>query len=344
MGLVTGSPEVEASTDASFRAFAPKDAPLLRRWWCVRSCFRQTLQQSPPDLITAHFALYAFPVLDLLPDNVPFVIHFHGPWALEGQAEEPSGWIGYVKQRIERAVYQRAACAIVLSRAFADVLHERFGIAKDRITIVPGGVRVDEFATNETPSSCRTRLGWPTDRPTVLTVRRLTHRMGLENLIEAMDTVRQSIPNALLLIAGKGPIASDLESRISTLDLQDHIQLLGFVPDEELPAAYRAADLSIVPTVALEGFGLITLESLAAGTPVLVTPVGGLPEAVRELSASMVLDGSTPEDLAHGLIGALTGTRPLPSPHACESYVREHHDWSVIARQTAATYRDLLPT
>ncbi len=341
MGLVTGSPDVNAATDSPIRAFAPTDAPLLARWWRVRSAFRQMLKNAPPDLITAHFALYAFPVLDLLPADVPFVMHFHGPWASEGRAEAPSGWTGRVKQRIERAVYQRADRAIVLSDAFARVLSTQFGVPRDRIEIVPGGVHVETFAPKHMPEDARKQLGWP-DRPTVLSVRRLTRRMGLENLIDAIDTVRETLPDVQLMIAGKGPIADELKTQIRDRGLEDHVHLLGFVSDENLPHAYRAADVSIVPTIALEGFGLITLESMASGTPVLVTPIGGLPEAVRGLSESLILNGSAPDDLAAGLIGALTGERDLPSPERCLQHVRTHHDWPVIAQQTAAIYHDIL--
>lgn len=341
MGLVTGSPDVDTATDASIRAFARKDAPLLARWWRMRSAFRRMLKDSPPDLITAHFALYAFPVLDLLPADIPFVMHFHGPWASEGNAETPSGWTGRVKQRIERAVYQRADRAIVLSEAFANVLSTQFGVARDQIEIVPGGVHVETFAPKYTPDEARQNLGWP-DRPTILSVRRLTRRMGLENLIDAIDTVRATLPDVQLMIAGKGPIADELNAQIRERGLDDHVRLLGFVSDEHLPLAYRAADVSIVPTIALEGFGLITLESMASGTPVLVTPIGGLPEAVRGLSESLILNGSATEDLADGLIGALTGKRDLPSPEMCLQHVRSHHDWPVIARQTAAIYNDIL--
>jgi len=150
------------------------------------------------------------------------------------------------------------------------------------------------------------------------------------------------VPEVLLLIAGRGPLADALQAQIDALGLAQHVRLLGFVPDEQLPLAYRAADLTIVPTVALEGFGLITLESLAAGTPVLVTPIGGLPEAVRGLSASLVLEAATKEALAAGLIEALTGQRPLPTAEACQAYVRAHYDWPVIARRVKAVYEEAL--
>ncbi|MEM6784567.1 MAG: glycosyltransferase, partial [Bacteroidota bacterium] len=119
-------------------------------------------------------------------------------------------------------------------------------------------------------------------------------------------------------------------------------RLLGFLPDADLPLAYRAADVSIVPTVALEGFGLITIESLAAGTPVLVTPIGGLPETVRGLDASLILDDAEPATVADALGGALTGARPLPDAGACQAYVRATFDWPVIAAKTAEVYRSVV--
>jgi len=166
--------------------------------------------------------------------------------------------------------------------------------------------------------------------------------MGLENLISAMATVRRAVPEALLLIAGRGPLAAELDARIEALDLHDHVRLLGFLPDDALPLAYRAADLTIVPTVALEGFGLITIESLAAGTPVLVTPVGGLPETVRTLSPSLILEGVDTDALTDGLVQALRGTLPLPDESTCQTYARTHYAWPVLARRIRAVYEEAL--
>jgi len=94
--------------------------------------------------------------------------------------------------------------------------------------------------------------------------------------------------------------------------------------------------------VALEGFGLIAVESLAAGTPVLVTPVGGLPEVVSDLSTNLVLPGSGAEDLADGLAQALTGELTLPDDEACQSFARTRYDWPVIAVRTRDVYAEVL--
>jgi len=294
-----------------------------------------------PDLVASHFALYTLPWLDLL-DDVPLVVHFHGPWAAEGRVEASSSPSVHLKKQIEQVVYGRANRIIVLSDAFRAVLQDAYGVSSDRIVRIPGGVDVEAFDVAATPKEACARLGWPLDRPIVFAVRRLAKRMGLENLIEAVARLRRDVPDVLLLIAGKGPLHGALSAQIYEHGLQESVHLLGFVSDEDLPYAYRGAALSIVPTIALEGFGLITIESLAAGTPVLVTPVGGLPEVVSPLSTDLVLAGPSPAELSDGLRQALLAPEALPSSVACRSYARAQFDWSVIAHRTRNVYDDVL--
>lgn len=340
-GLVAGSPEVAQDGDHAVRAFAPDTASLPRRLWALRQSARRVLQRQSFDLVATHFALYTLPALDLLARQ-PLVVHFHGPWAGESEAEHEQALVVKVKAALERAVYRRGARFIVLSEAFRRVLASRYGVPEDRIRIVPGGADVSRFDTGLSQEEARRRLGWPTDRPILLSVRRLARRMGLENLIAAMRTIRERVPEAVLYIAGKGPLAGELEARIASAGLEEHVRLLGFVPEEDLPLAYRAASLSVVPTVALEGFGLITIESLAAGTPVFVTPVGGLPETVRGLSSDLVFPDGDPATMGDRLASALRGADALPSAGDCQRYARRHFNWPVIAAKTRAVYEEAL--
>jgi glycosyltransferase involved in cell wall biosynthesis len=340
-GLVAGSGQVARSSDRRVAAFAPADAPLARRLVGARRAVREALADGGVDLVATHFALYTFPALPL-PTGLPLVVHFHGPWAEESRVEGDAGWVVRAKAWLERRVYRRGARFIVLSTAFRDVLVRRFGVPEARIHIVPGGVHAAAFDTGLSRREARHRLGWPADRPTVVAVRRLARRMGLENLIDAFDDVRRTVPDALLCIAGSGPLEDELQARIARRGLEDHVRLLGFVPEADLPLAYRAATVSIVPTVALEGFGLITVESMAAGTPVLVTPRGGLPEVVSALSPDLVLDGAAPADLASGLRRALDAPERLPSADACQTYVRSRFDWPIVAAATRRVYEAAL--
>jgi glycosyltransferase involved in cell wall biosynthesis len=292
-------------------------------------------------LLASHFALFTWPALDLL-RPYPLVVHFHGPWSWETRLEGA----GELKRRagyaVERAVYRRAARLITLSRAFAGVLSSSYGIAEDRIRVIPGGVDTQRFAVSQSQRQARAQFSLPNDRPVIVAVRRLARRMGLEELLAAIALVRSRAPDVLLAIAGAGPLSEPLRARVAELGLQANVRLLGFVSDETLPLLYRAATLSVVPTTALEGFGLVVVESLATGTPVLVTPIGGLPEVVSRLSPQLVLPGTGPAVLADSLLGALMGRLPLPSAEECQSYVRDRFDWAVIAAQVRAVYVETL--
>jgi glycogen synthase len=340
-GLVTGSYRVAQDSGGAVRAFAAPETPLPVRWFALRRELRQMFSEQQPDLVAAHFALYTFPVLDTLRLR-PMVFHFHGPWALEGQVQVGKGLNIRAKAALERVVYRRATRCIVLSHSFGDMLCQNYGVPPERIRRVPGGVDVERYTSALTKWAARERLGWPHDRPIVLTVRRLVRRMGLENLISAISEVRPRVPEVLLLIAGTGVLSKELKARVWSLGVENNIRFLGFVSDEDLPTVYRAADLSIVPTVALEGFGLFAAEARAAGTPVFVTPVGGLPEVVSGLSADLVLSGSDVGSLAEGLEAALGGELILPDAEACQNHVRVRYDWPVVAARVQEVYAEAL--
>jgi glycosyltransferase involved in cell wall biosynthesis len=144
------------------------------------------------------------------------------------------------------------------------------------------------------------------------------------------------------MIAGTGWMAPQLKQQIEAAGLENHVRLLGFVPDADLPLSYRAADLTVVPTVALEGFGLTTIESMAAGTPPIVTPVGGSPEVVGGLSPDLIVPDWTPAALAAAITAAFRGDLKLPSATQCQAYARENFDWHTIAAKVRAVYDEAI--
>ena len=336
-GLVAGSADVARASGGLVHAFAPSSAPMLARMGALRAASAEWLRERPDAVVVSHFALHAFPVLPQLGRH-PLVVHFQGPWGQESRVEGAGAFAVLAKETVERAVYRRAAHAIVLSAAFRDILARQFRVPQQRIHVIPGGVDVDRFAIAPSRAECRRSLGWPTDRPIVLCVRRLVRRVGVDTLVEAAVALRARVPDALVLIAGRGPLQAELEARIAALGLADHVRLLGFVPDEVLPTAYRAADLTVVPTSALEGFGLITVESLAAGTPCVVTPVGGLTDVVAPFAPQLVTDSTSASDIAAVLASALRREIPLPGASECEKYARRGFDWPVIAARVRHVY------
>jgi glycosyltransferase involved in cell wall biosynthesis len=340
-GLVAGSAQVARDSRGVVEGFAPRSHSLIRRLLAVRRLALPLLRADPRLLVASHFSLYTEPLLGALAGH-PMVVHFHGPWGLEGVAEGQSGLTARVKTALEKAVYSRAGAFIVLSRPFGEILERRFGVAPGKVHVIPGGVDASRFAVRESRAECRAKLGWPQDRPIVLSVRRLMRRMGLDDLVRATLRLRDRVPNVLVLIAGSGPLAGEIDGRIASLGLQENVRLLGFVADDALPCAYRAADISVVPTVALEGFGLIVAESLAAGTPCFVTPVGGLPETVGGLSSALVLRATGSDAIADGLADALTGATPLPGALECADFARKNYDWPVIAGRVRVVYEEAM--
>lgn len=334
-GLVAGSTGVTSQSAGVVRAFAPSEASLAARLSHVRQEVARALQEHPESVVVSHFALYTAPCIDLLRDH-PVVVHFHGPWARESRAEGAGRVAAGVKHMVEHMVYRQGGRFVVLSQAFGRLLVEEHGVDPGMIDVIPGGVDTARFAPEHTREEARRRLGWPVDRPIALVVRRLVRRMGLEDLIEAVRLARRAVPDLLLIVAGSGPLREELTRRAA--DLTDHVRLVGYLPDADLPLAFRAADVSIVPSVALEGFGLIVAESLAAGTPVLVTDVGGLPETLAGFAEACIIRDRSPSGLAFAIADAMLGRIPLPSADACVRHARQRFDWSVVASQVRDSY------
>lgn len=215
----------------------------------------------------------------------------------------------------ERVVLRRCAPVFVLSEFMKRRVVAAHGIAEDRIVLAPGGADPARFTPAADPAAVRERLGLPLKRVLLFTVRNLVPRMGLENLVKALALLGEEGRDLLLLVGGEGRLRPALGALIAELGLGDRVRLLGFVPEEDLPRYYQAADLMVLPTQELEGFGLVTVEALACGTPVFGTPVGAIPEVLARVDPALVAEGTGPEALALGLRRLLTRFRDRPGEH-----------------------------
>ena len=336
-GVVLGDPQGIDDPVPGVESFAAEGASRWQRWRGLRDAVRRAMRGV--DLVVSHGAPHAFPAIDRLRAR-PLVVHFHGPWALEGRAAGLDPARVFVRRLQERTVYARGARFIVLSEAFGAILRRTYGVDANAVRVIPGGVDLRRFAALASRRDARRMLGWPQDRPIVATARRLVATKGLEELIDAVVTLRRSVPDVLVAIVGTGPLRDALAQRAQQQGVAEAVHFAGHLSEEQLPLAYRAADCVVVPSVALEGFGLTVVEALACGTPALVTPVGGLPEVVRDLDPALVLEASTPDAIARGLAAALRGDVPLPDSDACVDYARRF-GWQTIAAQVRDVYREV---
>jgi glycosyltransferase involved in cell wall biosynthesis len=327
-----GLPETEPNSTIALTNLAEPDIRLWERLWLIRSNFLQR-KFAKPDAINLHFALYSFPLLQVLPKGVPVTFSFHGPWALESKQEGAGKLSVLLKHWMEQRVYHRCDRFIVLSKAFGNILHQEYQVPWHKIHVIPGGVDLSRFQFNRSRQEARTQLNWPENRPILFTARRLVHRVGLDRLLTAIAMIKPQIPDIWLAIAGKGPLQKVLEQQATDLGLNDNVKFLGFLPDEQLPLAYQAADLSVMPSQSLEGFGLVVLESLACGTPALCTPVGGMPEILEPFSPNLIAASCEATAIADRLEQLLLKKLPMPSREACQEYAAVNFDWQIIAQK-----------
>ncbi len=325
-----GLPEAESGANLRLTNLANPGVSLPKRLWSAQRIFRQS-DFSQITAFNLHFTLYSAPLLPYLPADKPVVCTFHGPWAGESRQEGEHPVSVFCKRQVEQAVYRRCDRFIVLSKAFGEILHRQYSIPWEKIHVIPGGVNTQQFQPDLSRRDAREKLGWHLDRPILFTPRRLVQRMGLDKLLTAVAQVKQRVPEIWLAIAGKGSMRNQLEQQIQELDLSNHVQLLGFVPDQLLPVAYQAADLTVIPSQSLEGFGLVLLESLACGTPALCTPVGGMPEVLSPFAADLITESTEASAIAERLIEFFADQRALPTRPACTDYARTHFDWQAIA-------------
>ncbi|MEO1394466.1 MAG: glycosyltransferase family 4 protein [Cyanobacteria bacterium J06634_5] len=325
-----GLPPGESKSSIHLRTLADPKNSLSHRLYssCRALRFLHTLK---PDAINIHFALYGLAALPHLPKDIPVTCTFHGPWAFESRQEGDNKVSTWIKKQMEQQVYHRCNRFIVLSNAFGQILHQEYSVPWDKIHVIPGGVDSQRFQNSLSREQARKRLGWPQDRFILFTPRRLVQRMGLDKLLCAIAQLKPHHPDLWLAIAGKGPLRETLEQQSTHLNLDNAVKFLGFLPDEDLLTAYQAADLTIVPSQSLEGFGLVLLESLASGTPVVCTPVGGMPEVISDFSPALITASPSSQSIAATLADILTGNRLLPDREACCGYATTHFDWPSIA-------------
>jgi len=243
--------------------------------------------------IFGHFPSHT--LLAIIITRKPCFSYFHGPWAAESAISENKKYQyrNSIKFRIERSVYKKSILVFCASTNFAKILNIDYGIPWNRIVVVGLGVDNEKFS-HISSKLARETLGLEMNKTVIVSVRRLTKRMGLDFLINAMQHI-DKFPFEVHII-GRGPEEEYLKSLIVSLRLQDSIFIHTDITDEKLKFWYCAADLTVVPSLDLEGFGLVVLESLSCGTPVLASNIGGMGELVSEWDSRFLFESGNLKD------------------------------------------------
>jgi glycosyltransferase involved in cell wall biosynthesis len=217
-----------------------------------------------------------------------------------------------------------------------------FGLPPDKLVMVPNGVNFEAYAgeKKEDLSQFRNQYALPNEK-IVLFVGRLVHEKGAHVLVSAVPKVLDKV-NAKFIIVGNGYMRDQLSDLVRGMGLAHKVMFTGFVDDDTLRRLQKCAGVSVVPSL-FEPFGIVALEAMAAGSPVVVSDTGGLSEIVNhEIDGVKVYPGN-PDSLAWGITKVLTdegfANRLRINAHR---RVEEKYSWDTIAQQTKRVYETVL--
>jgi len=320
-----------------------------RRWNMHQEATARVLQRyvgQDVDVVHGHSLLHYKGALDVYGARCRVGYSIHSPVRLEMLASARNApWLqrsqlqlkALLTHRIERNCLECSNYVTADSQYTKTLLGTLHGADVQRkVHVIPGWVDLEKFQVIADREAAKIRLGWPTDVPLLFTLRRLVPRMGLDLLLYALQEIK-SLVRFHLVIGGQGPLRETLESLVDDLGLRERVHFAGFVPETLLPIMYGAADAFVLPTAKLECFGLIALESLASGRPVLATPVGAIPELVQQVEPAWLSSDVTPETIAHLLRDFLHGKLPEHNPQQLRAFVTDNYAADSVLEKLTST-------
>ncbi|MCC7417779.1 MAG: glycosyltransferase [Acidobacteria bacterium] len=310
---------VEVWRYPSPRATSPSVANLQRHWRAARAIAGDIHRESPVAALLGHAPLQylaAAPVCGA----ARRCYAVHSPFVEELR----QGMAGSLTLR-QRAALKAAAVVERRVLASSQIVHYDSAFTAHLVEaaypgetagkgiVLAGWVDATRFRPPaEARAAVRRRLGrpWQPGTPTFFTLRRLVPRMGIDALVEAAALLAGRGLDFRVIVAGEGPCRAALEAQAASLSLGGRIAFAGRLADAQLVDSFGAADCFVLPTRALECFGLIVLESLACGVPVIGMPVGSIPEVMGQELSSWLAARNDAASLARRmeefLAGALT--------------------------------------
>ncbi|MDI7261535.1 MAG: glycogen synthase [Thermodesulfobacteriota bacterium] len=291
--------------------------------------------------------------------GVPLVLTTHSlepqrPWKEEqlGSAYRASAWL-------EKTAYENADGVIAVSRAMKRAVHDLYGVPFKKIRIIPNGIDTDQYQPMFNPALLTSYQINP-DQPFVLFVGRITRQKGILHLI---NSIKYFLPDIQVVLCAGAPDTEEMGREVServekerTETSNNIIWIDRWVPQAHIIPLFSHASVFICPSI-YEPFGIVNLEAMACGTPVVASAIGGIPEVVVsgktgwlvpfELGDSQDQEPRDPEQFSKDLATAVN--RLLRSPEKREEMglrarerVKKLFSWESVALKTLAFYRELI--
>ncbi len=272
--------------------------------------------------------------------GIPFVLTHHAEWI---------GGSGTFRRKFGVFLYNNLICDWLLSRSDINIAPSKSFVERSEnlrnyrntITIIPNGLNLQEFQIPRSRGECRVILDLPPERKILLYMGALYPHKGVRVLIEAMVHIAKQHPDTLLLVGGEGAIEDELKWLTGDLSLQNNVKFLGFVTGKFRALYYNAADIFVLPSLR-ESFGIVNLEAMASGLPVVSSNVGGVPDVVRDDVNGLLAAPGDPEDLAGKILCLCDSEQLRDRLGRTGKTLSKEYSWETVADRTESVYLDLI--
>jgi D-inositol-3-phosphate glycosyltransferase len=281
--------------------------------------------------------------------NAQIVHTYHSLGAVKYRSIADVPAVAKTRLSVECDLLERSHCVVATSPQERDDLRQ-FVSPSGRVEIVPCGTDVDNFQPLS-KAEARQELGLDRDEKIVLYVGRFDPRKGIETLVRACGKLAQSDSPQfrLVVVGGSDPAAADgaerarIEGLVASLGLSAIVDFVGMVGHDRLPMYYTAADVCVVPSH-YEPFGLVAIEAMACGTPVVASAVGGLKFTVIPEETGLLVPAQDVDGFATAIGRILSDDIAWVQSigDRASARVREHFSWSGVAAQLSDLYRRIL--
>ena len=227
---------------------------------------------------------------------------------------------------------------IVNSNYMKRELQSLFGLPFEKINVIPNGININMFNGVEKDYDFRRKYALDNEK-IILFMGRLVYEKGVQHLISAMPKILAGYHDAKLVIAGKGGMLDELRAQVNSLGISNKVYFTGYMDSKQVCKMYKCADVSVFPST-YEPFGIVALEAMLSGAPVVVSDIGGLNEIVEHGVDGMKSYAGNPNSLADSILALLYNPQLADSVvKKAKAKVKNEYNWAKIAQDTHFTYQ-----